>query len=255
MTNADRSTGLRSQISRYVVDQILRGAWAPGDRIPSEQALTVQFGVSRMTVHHALRDVAARGLVVRRAGSGSFVAAPSAYVSEYPHCDVIDEITRRGHRHHARVIRRALRPATPAEAAAFRIDPAATLFHALVLHHEDDVPFELEDRLVAPRFLPDAMTIDLTTQTVFARLMFVRPYREGSESVRAVSGTAAACALLRVPTGAPLLEVDRRTWSPEGVVTTARLLRTGEQATRSGRIRQRQDRGDAGAGGAPPPHD
>ena len=175
MDRTDLSSGMRSQIIAHVTSRIMSGEWQAGDRIPSEQALTDLFKVSRMTVHHALRDLATRGFLVRKAGSGTFVAGPSEYVTEYRHHDIIAEIVDRGGRHKAEVLRRELRKSSPDEAAAFGMEPQETLFHAIVLHHEDDRPIELEDRLIAPQFLPDAMEIDLTGQTMFSRLMLVKP--------------------------------------------------------------------------------
>jgi len=44
-------------------------------------------------------------------------------------------------------------------------------------------------------------------------------------------------ALLDIDAGTPLLEVVRRTWSPEGVVTVARMLRAGSHSALTGSIR------------------
>jgi DNA-binding LacI/PurR family transcriptional regulator len=54
------------------------GRFRPGDRLPSEAELVARFGMSRITVGRALRDLQAAGLVERRAGSGTFVTAPRA---------------------------------------------------------------------------------------------------------------------------------------------------------------------------------
>lgn len=229
---------LRARVAAHVVEKITCGEWNPGDRIPSESMLTDLFGASRMTVHHALRDLTARGFLVRRSGSGTFVAEPGAYVAEYAHLDVIAEIGARGGRHSAEVFRRELRPATDAEAAAFEVGGQASLFHAIILHREEGEPLELEDRLIAPRFMPDAMAIDLSGQTLFSRLMLVRPYRQGSETLRATLADAEEARLLGVEDGAPCLEVCRRTWSEEGIVTIARMVRAGNQARMVGRIKQ-----------------
>ena len=231
------SSGLRERIAAHVMGRIVSGEWQPGDRIPSENELVAIFSVSRMTVHHALRDLTARGFLVRRSGSGTYVAMPGAYAAEYRHLDVIEEIIARGGRHFANVLRRDLRPATPAEAEAFGIGAGEPIFHAIILHHEDDQPLELENRLIAPRFLPDAMAVDLSMCTLFSRLMLVRPYREGSETVRAVMGGEDERRLLQATQGSPCLQVSRRTWSPEGVVTVARMLRTGERARLEGTVR------------------
>lgn len=237
MTDNQKSSGRRTRIEEYVIRRIVGGEWKPGDRIPSESALTGIFGVSRMTVHHALRDLTARGFLIRRSGSGTFVAEPSAYVAEYAHLDVIEEITAKGGCYRAQVLRRDLRPATQAEAELFDVTDEEPVFHAVVLHFDGDTPFELEDRLIAPRFLPDAMAIDLTAQTLFSRLMVVRPYRQGSETVRAIMGTPDQRELLRAPTDEPCLEITRRTWSPEGVVTVATMVRAGSHAMLQGGIR------------------
>jgi len=52
---------------------IATGRWTVGDRLPSEAALVQQFGVSRITVGRAVKDLQAAGLVERRAGAGTFV--------------------------------------------------------------------------------------------------------------------------------------------------------------------------------------
>jgi len=228
---------LRARIATHVVSQIVRGVWKEGDRIPSENQLTEIFGASRMTVHHALRDLTAQGFLVRRSGAGTYVAPPRPYVAEYPHGDVIEEIEERGGVYHAQVITRAIIQADPAQAAFFGCAPERPLFHAVVVHCENGHPLELEDRLLDPEALPDCMTVDLTRETLFSRLMLMRPYREGSESVRAILAGAQEQALLRVEAHTPCLEIRRRTWKGKTCVTAARLLRAGDNAVMNGNVR------------------
>jgi DNA-binding LacI/PurR family transcriptional regulator len=57
--------------------QLRDGRWKPGERIPTEAELVEQFGVSRITVARAVRDLEVRGLVDRRRGAGTFVRAAS----------------------------------------------------------------------------------------------------------------------------------------------------------------------------------
>ena len=63
--------------SKQVQDQlssaILRGDFAPGDRIPSERELTDSFGVSRVSVREAIKSLEALGLVKVQHGNGCFV--------------------------------------------------------------------------------------------------------------------------------------------------------------------------------------
>src|ERR1700744_3938071 len=64
---------LHRQLFLVLHDEIARGAIAPGDALPTEQALCDQFGVSRITVRRALADLAEQGYIERRQGVGSFV--------------------------------------------------------------------------------------------------------------------------------------------------------------------------------------
>src|ERR671930_1328348 len=61
------------------LQEILEGVIAglePGDQLPSERLLNERYGVARATVVQAIEGLAARGLVYRVHGSGTFVAEP-----------------------------------------------------------------------------------------------------------------------------------------------------------------------------------
>ena len=52
---------------------ILDGIWQPGEKIPSENTLSEQMGVSRATIRNALQRLASIGLVEARQGGGTYV--------------------------------------------------------------------------------------------------------------------------------------------------------------------------------------
>src|SRR6202044_970143 len=61
-------TTLYGQIEDWLAGEIAAGALVPGDRLPTEHDLAGWFGVSRMTLRHALAELARRGLGWRAAG-------------------------------------------------------------------------------------------------------------------------------------------------------------------------------------------
>lgn len=73
---------VKSSVSQQVFDQlrqqILSGSWKPGDKLPSENELAAQFGVSRVTVRNALQKLSGLGLLETRFGEGSFIRGPEA---------------------------------------------------------------------------------------------------------------------------------------------------------------------------------
>lgn len=62
------------QIHDKIKEDIEKGLWAIGDRLPSERELAVQFNVSRMTLRQAIQTLADEGILERKIGSGTYVA-------------------------------------------------------------------------------------------------------------------------------------------------------------------------------------
>jgi GntR family transcriptional repressor for pyruvate dehydrogenase complex len=64
---------IKEQIVVQLRDQIVRGAWPPGSKIPSENELTRRLGVSRVSLREALQNLASLGLLESRQGGGTYV--------------------------------------------------------------------------------------------------------------------------------------------------------------------------------------
>jgi DNA-binding FadR family transcriptional regulator len=78
----EQSPNLTSGLVETLVAQISSGELAPGQRLPTEQAIVAATGVSRTVVREALASLRARGLVTTRQGLGTFVAdnpAPKSF--------------------------------------------------------------------------------------------------------------------------------------------------------------------------------
>ena len=54
---------LYEQVKEFISRKIQDGTWKSGDRLPSENDLVVQFGMSRMTVNRALRELVEQGRI------------------------------------------------------------------------------------------------------------------------------------------------------------------------------------------------
>jgi GntR family transcriptional regulator, transcriptional repressor for pyruvate dehydrogenase complex len=70
---------LYEEVAERLQHTIVSGALHPGDRLPTEQRLSEQFGVSRTAVREAVKALAERGLVSVRQGQGTFVVHPSSH--------------------------------------------------------------------------------------------------------------------------------------------------------------------------------
>ncbi len=220
-------------IKRSIADGIATGQWQIGQVLPSEHALVRQFHVSRMTVNRAMRELANENVIRRVPGVGSFVAAPEAQSELLEIRNIADEIRSRGHAHSARVLKLEMVAAGVDWVRAFGLRAGAALYRSEILHLEDGVPLQLEERLVNPSVAPSYLDQDFSQITPNAFLMQVAPLQRVEHQVRAVQA-AKQSALLEQSADAACLLVIRRTWSRDRLASVAWLYHPGERFALSG---------------------
>ncbi|MGV2904033.1 FadR/GntR family transcriptional regulator, partial [Microbacterium sp. AGC62] len=69
---------LADQAAELLLERIRAGEWTLGEKLPGETTLAPQLGVGRSTVREAIRQLAGRGVLASRQGSGVFVTALDA---------------------------------------------------------------------------------------------------------------------------------------------------------------------------------
>jgi GntR family histidine utilization transcriptional repressor len=226
--NARHKRNLSYETVKTSIHQgIADGGWQPGVRLPSERELVQQFGCARMTVHRALRELEAEGLIERRQGSGSYVAELHPISNLLQVRDIHDEITERGHTHTTRVCAIVRERASPEVASAMRLRKGAAVFRCQLVHLENGVPIQLEDRHVNPVLAPDLMEQDFSCVTPSSVLFERAPLTEAEQVIEAVLATPEQAQLLDVPAASALLMVSRRTVSQGQVASIARLYHPG----------------------------
>ncbi len=216
-----------THIKQHLLDGLAAGRWAPGVLMPSEAQLVVRFAVSRMTVNRALRELQAEGLVTREQGVGTFAAPLHPVSSTLTIRDLHEEIGARGHRHHAVVHTQAAETATPALAAQLGLDPGAEVFHTLIVHFDNGVPLQCEDRYVNPACAPGYLAVDFTTTTPTHYLFETTALWRAQYSIEAARATVQETALLGIAPTEPCLVVVRRTFTVDAAITIARLVHPG----------------------------
>ena len=153
---------LYAKVKDHILGHIRSGAWMPGARVPSENELVESFGISRMTANRALRELTADGFLARVPGVGTFVRQPPARSSLVELRNIAEEIAARGHRYTSRLLAREEVTATAALVEEFEMKSPQRLFHVVIVHEENGVPVQLEDRYVNPFVAPAFMGQDFT---------------------------------------------------------------------------------------------
>jgi GntR family histidine utilization transcriptional repressor len=223
------------QLKEMIIKRISAGELKPLDRVPSENELVESMRVSRMTANRALRELNDEGFVERIAGRGTFVADLRARSHVLEVHNIADEIAQRGHTHSSQVIRASLQRVRGELARALHVDQGTEVFHLLLVHDENKLPVQVEDRHVLASFAPDCLQQDFTQVTPSAYLSGISPLAEAEQIVRARNPNAAIRQRLQMDDNEPCLEILRRTWSVDRPVTLARLHHPGNRYELSGK--------------------
>jgi len=221
---SSRPSALYQQVREYISQKIGTKEWKPGDRVPSEQELVNLFGISRMTVNRALRELAEQGVVMRIAGVGTFVAEEKPQSTLVQIANLADEIRQRGHDYRCELLS-IKRIAAPSEVAVMLgLRTGQPVVQSRCVHFENEVPVQFEDRFVNPRVAPHFAAQKFDTETPAEYLLRNVPFDEVEHVVDAMLPTAKQAQLLRMDPSQPCLVLTRRTWTAGQAVTFVRCV-------------------------------
>lgn len=204
-------TAYRPQYQR--IEQSLRERIAtmqPGERLPSDSELQVEFGVSRMTARNAMQRLSDEGLVAREPGRGSFVAEPPTHRRSDRLMTFTQEMHRRGRIPSSRVISRGLRPTTVADRTALGLAPTDAVVEVRRLRLADATPMAIERAVLIADCAATVLAADLETGSLHEALAAGGWHlRRGTGTIVAAAASVDDAAWLDVAPGSPLL-VERR---------------------------------------------
>lgn len=232
---------LYQQIKSLILRSLQGGEWKPGDMIPSELELAARYKVSQGTVRKAIDELATDNLLVRRQGKGTFVATHAEQHIQYRFLRLLPDggsLDEQGPAERRIIECRRLRaPAEVARALNLRTGDA-------VLQVRRVLSFGGSPTILEDIWLPGGPFKGLTVETLsdyrgpmyalFEAEFGVRMVR-AVEKLKAMGAEADAAELLAVPTGSPLLSVERTAFTYNDVPMELRrgLYRTDSRHYRN----------------------
>lgn len=227
---SDSASPLYEKVKDFVLGNIGSGKWARNSRLPSEHELVSTLGVSRMTVNRALRELTSEGHLRRIQGVGTFVAPPKPQSTLIEISNIMTEIRARGGRHRAEVVvlERIARP-EPELLLAFEFETSRPVDHSVVIHFENDLPVQLEERYVNPGLVSGYVEQDFTMAATYDYLQNATPLTEVEHLICALPASEAHARLLQIRVGDSCLVLHRKTWTGPIVATVNTLTYVGSR--------------------------
>jgi GntR family transcriptional regulator len=197
---------LYQQLQRAIREAIESRLLVPDDALPPERQIAAELSVSRITVRKAIEGLVEEGLLVRRQGSGNFVA--SRFEKNFAKLTSFSEDMRsRGRTPRSVWLKRTAGHVTPEEALTLRLSPGAPVYRFHRLRYADDMPMCLEYATIAGDALDSLQAVDASLYEALERAGN-RPVR-ALQRLRALLLNAEQSKLLHAREGDAGLLVER----------------------------------------------
>jgi GntR family transcriptional regulator, phosphonate transport system regulatory protein len=198
---------LWSAIANTLRREIAEEVYRPGDKLPTEAALSARFGVNRHTIRQAIASLAKAGIVHSRRGAGVFVASRPA---EYPlgrRVRFHQNIAATGRTPSRRITRAETRPCLPREAEALGLAAGDAVHVIEGISLADGQPLAAFRSVMPAARLPGLLAALEKTASVTAALAAcgVADYTRASTRITAKLAAPLMAVALQVPVGAAVL--------------------------------------------------
>jgi GntR family transcriptional regulator len=206
------------KLQQALAAAIQNGRLKSGDALPPERDLAEYASISRVTVRKAVDELVRQGLLVRRHGSGTFVAKPVEKV-EQPLSRLTsftEDMARRGRTSRAHWIERGIFTPSPDEMMMLGLPAGGLVARLERLRIADENPLAIERASVSAEFLPDPENV---VQSLYTALE-----ERGVRPVRAIQRISAKIIkdqeadLLDVASGSAGMTIERISYLPSGKV-------------------------------------
>jgi len=216
MSTLGNGTPVYKRIQNVIRKRIEASELLPGDPVASERELAKLHKVSLMTARHALAGLEREGIVERRRGAGTFVAAPKIHFNKL--MSYTEQMSSRGLAPRSRVLVSKIVEHDVEVAARLGLPATSALIKIERLRETGDEPFALETCYLSAKEFVDLVKAPLGRTSLFATLQkeYAVELAYADEEVDATTADANVAELLGVPRGASVLRIRQVIYSTKG---------------------------------------
>lgn len=233
-------------IKDAILENIHSGEWQAGEAISTEMALAEEFGVSRMTVNRALKELSEERVLERRQGSGTFVAQQQFNHTFVEVRNIAQDLKSANRDYQAQVVsKRAITASMLDDEMRRKFDinknevdgtGAAILYEVKIIHFADGQPIQFEERWVDATKVPEFIEQDFSVVNTSDYLIAESPLERGNYTIRALAAPDEIADALQIAPQSPTLVLRRQTYSAGKVLTFVKMWHAGERYQFSGEL-------------------
>jgi len=194
------------QLAQKLAGAIREGRYQADEALPSERLLSESLSLSRVTARKAIDQLVDQGLVIRKRGSGNYIAPkleqPLSRLTSFS-----EELHQRGFTPSSRWLQRGITAAAPDEQLSLGLPTGSRVVRLERLRLADEVVMAYEMSVLPEQLLPDPLQIDASLYA-YLTLRGKAPVR-ALQHIRALNAEPGLAKLLEVPTGQALLFITR----------------------------------------------
>ncbi|MCP5087603.1 MAG: UTRA domain-containing protein [Rhodobacteraceae bacterium] len=212
--------GLKEEIRTRIVE----GVWAPGELVPNEVDLAVEFKCARATVNRAMRELAEEGLIERKRKAGTRVRTAPLRQARFTIPVVRKEIEARGAEYRYALVRREIMQPPDWLRARLNLAQDDEVLHLTCMHYAEGNPYQFEIRWINLGALPKAKDADFSKVGPNEWLIAEVPFSDAEISFSATSADEDLSQQLGCARGDALFMAERSTWWQGQAITYVRLV-------------------------------
>lgn len=204
--DSNDNSPLYMQVARKLIDDVKAGRYQVDQALPSERLLSEQLDVSRVTARKAIDQLVGQGLVVRKRGSGNYIAPrieqPLSNLSSFS-----EQLLQRGYRPRSQWLKRAIVSAASDEQLSLGLSPHARVARLERLRLADEVVMAYEVSVIPASVLPRPESVGGSLYETLAQSGNL-PVR-ALQHIRAMNAPALLASQLGIPEGQAVLFITR----------------------------------------------
>ena len=199
-----------------LADLIASKRLAPGQALPTERDLADMSGLSRVTVRKAIDDLVNSGQLLRKQGSGTFVAERVVRVEQSLSklTSFTDDMARRGMTTRSVWLSRGIFSPSPDETMALGLSHEDRIARFERLRIADEIPLAIERAAVVLDVMPDPGSVIGSLYEALGKRN-ARPHR-ATQRISARNADANEARLLGISVGDAVLQIERVSYIASG---------------------------------------